>query len=111
MDLVVLKIRIWLPLAVLAAIATFLVYVYGLMSHPWDIKETCASLGQPYDNAYRSENWQEPGQLFPLHNRCNASFDTIPIWVNPAIFLLAVATVVCTGLAVAAITARVRRGR
>lgn len=41
-----------------------------------------------YDPVYRHLNRQEPGRYFPLHNKCNADYDAVPLWVNPGVVLL-----------------------
>ncbi len=91
----------WVGLSALSALVTGAVYVVGMFSGGHEIDETCAGLGQPYDQAYRAAHWEEPGRWFPLHNRCSAAFDLVPGWVNPALVCLAVVTVGCMALAIA----------
>ncbi|GGQ45791.1 hypothetical protein [Streptomyces asoensis] len=80
----------WLTLSVLSCGALFVVWLWGVWSGGLDVAETCTLLrGQKYDEAYRAEHWREPSQIFPLHNRCNASYDLVPAWINPALVLLA----------------------
>ncbi|MBK3637387.1 hypothetical protein JHN52_31695 [Streptomyces sp. MBT97] len=80
----------WLTLSVLSGGALFVVWLWGVWSGGLDVAETCTLLrGQKYDEAYRAEHWREPSQIFPLHNRCNASYDLVPAWINPALVLLA----------------------
>jgi hypothetical protein len=43
-------------------------------------------------NDYRVRYPHEPLQLFPLTNKCNALYDTVPGWTNPALAVLAVLT-------------------
>jgi hypothetical protein len=92
----------WLHFALLAASGTVLMYGRGLLaSSAFDVKETCELLkGQEYDDSYRSEHWQEPGRWFPLHNKCNASYDLVPSYVNPAVVVLAILALGCVGTAV-----------
>ncbi|NEA66459.1 hypothetical protein [Streptomyces sp. SID12488] len=73
-------------------------FFVGIFSGGHEIDETCASLGQPLDDQYRAEHWREPGQWFPLHNKCNADYDLVPVWVNPAIVVLTLLIVVCMGI-------------
>ncbi|WP_157180936.1 hypothetical protein [Actinopolymorpha alba] len=91
----------------LAATAGFVVYFIGVFSGGLDIGETCARLGQPYDDAYRATHWEEPSRFFPLHNRCNAAFDVVPAWVNPALVCFAALTVIGAVVAVVMGTARI----
>ncbi|MEU8263171.1 hypothetical protein AB0C02_21390 [Micromonospora sp. NPDC048999] len=81
----------WVRLALVAAACTLLIYGYGLFSAAaYDIGETCVRVGQDYDSAYQDDHWQETSQWFPLHNRCNASYDLVPAYVNPLVVILAV---------------------
>ncbi|MDI5980071.1 hypothetical protein [Amycolatopsis magusensis] len=101
----------WLGLGVLALLGFAVTAFTGMWSGGKDIDETCAAAGQPLDQAYRARNWQEPGQFFPMHNKCNADYDLVPGWVNPGLVLFAVAAVVCLAGAVAAITHARRNSR
>lgn len=100
----------WLHFALLAASCTVLMYGHGVLaSLAFDIEETCELLkGQEYDHSYRSEHWQEPSRWFPLHNKCNASYDLVPSYVNPSVVVLAIVTLGC---AVTAVTMAVRSRR
>ncbi|WP_199236051.1 hypothetical protein [Micromonospora sp. S4605] len=71
-----------------------------------DPEESCHAAGATYDSAYRSAHWQEPSRWFPLHNRCNASYDLVPAWVNPALVLLPLLAIGCLGVAVRLAVAR-----
>lgn len=86
--------RAWLGLAVLSLLSLVITFFIGAFAGGKDIDETCAAAGQPLDDAYRARHWQEPGQLFPMHNRCNAQYDLVPAWVNPALVIFAVASAV-----------------
>ncbi|MEH0511676.1 hypothetical protein QA942_21815 [Streptomyces sp. B21-106] len=79
---------LWFLLSALSGAVTFFVWLCGIFSGGLDVGETCALRGQPYDDAYRSEHWREPSRIFPLHDRCNASYDLVPVWINPALVLL-----------------------
>ncbi|MDX3800614.1 hypothetical protein [Streptomyces sp. AK04-3B] len=79
----------WLLLCVLACVVTFIVWLCGIFSGGLDVGETCALRGQTYDDVYRSEHWREPSRFFPLHDKCNASYDLVPVWINPALVLFA----------------------
>ncbi|WP_405769106.1 hypothetical protein [Streptomyces sp. NBC_01538] len=90
----------WLALAVASSFLLGITYFIGMFSGGHELDETCASVGQTVDQRYRDEHWREPGQWFPLHNKCNAGYDLVPVWVNPAVVILASLFVVCVGAAV-----------
>lgn len=84
----------WLALWALSSVALFLTWLWGVWSGGLDVAETCTLLkGQTYDADYRRDHYREPSQIFPLHNRCNASYDLVPAWINPALVLLALVAV------------------
>ncbi|MFG2756783.1 hypothetical protein [Streptomyces wuyuanensis] len=86
----------WLLLSLVPWFGLVFTWFLGAFSGGLDVQETCELLeGQTYDSAYRDDNWQEPSRLFPLHNKCNASYDLVPSWINPTIVGLAVATAGC----------------
>ncbi len=81
---------LWTALSIPFVLALGLSFLIGAFAAGGDASETCAKAGQIYDEKYRSENWREPSQIFPLHNRCNADYDLVPFWINPTITLLGV---------------------
>ncbi|WP_314225554.1 hypothetical protein [Streptomyces zaehneri] len=100
----------WLTLSALSCVGLFLTWFWGAWSGGLDVAETCALLkGQKYDDAYRAEHWREPSQFFPLHNKCNASYDLVPVWVNPMLVLLALVAAGSLIAAVWATAVRLRR--
>lgn len=76
---------VWVRLALVSFGVMVLVFLYGVSAGGLDAQEACAAQHQIYDHQYRSENWQEPGRLFPMHDRCNAGYDLVPEWINPAL--------------------------
>ncbi len=61
---------------------------------------------------YRAGHWREPGQIFPMHKRCNANYDLVPGWVNPALVVFLALWAVClTGFIVNLRRAAVERSR
>jgi len=88
---------IWLGLICMSVLGLGVTYFVGIFAPGKDINETCAKAGQILDDGYRSQNWKEPGQLFPLHNKCNAYYDIIPAWVNPTLVTFALLTLVLLG--------------
>ncbi|MER7777068.1 hypothetical protein ABTZ21_19070 [Streptomyces sp. NPDC096191] len=109
--------RTWLSLGVVgvsSGVAGFAVaYLTGILSGGLDVGEACVhGHGVRYDEAYRAAHAREFSRWFPLHSKCNANFDLVPSWVNPAIVffvLLAAAGVLC--LVSAVVTAVGRRPR
>lgn len=80
----------WFMLSFLSSVALgFTFFIGAFVASGKDIDETCAKAGQQLDRNYRAQNWQEPSQLFPLHDKCNAGYDMVPAWINPALVLFA----------------------
>lgn len=82
-------------LSFLSSVALGFTFIIGAFVAPGhQIDETCGKAGQLLDRNYRAQNWQEPSQFFPLHNKCNAGYDMVPAWINPAlVFFAALAAV------------------
>ncbi|MET7655509.1 hypothetical protein [Streptomyces sp. NPDC005486] len=100
----------WLMLSGLSYVGLFLTWIWGAWSGGLDVAETCTLLrGQKFDDAYRAEHWREPSQAFPLHNKCNASYDLVPAWINPALVLFFAVAVGSLLVAVWTTVVRVRR--
>lgn len=98
----------WVGLAFGSFIAAACTFFIGAWAGGHEIDETCAARGQMYDEFYRSENWREPSQLFPMHNKCNADFDLVPFWVNPALAVFAVLAVAFVGAFISSIVKAAR---
>ncbi len=62
--------------------------------------------GQIFDREYRSKNWEEASRFFPLSNRCNADYDLVPPWINPALLIFAAMTLAFLALAIDSFIAR-----
>jgi hypothetical protein len=101
----------WVLVAVVAAMCACPVWVAGAFAGGLDAGEACQRAGEPYDDAYRSAHWREPSQAFPLHNRCNAGHDLVPLWVNPLLDLLAVVALAGVALAIVRTVVAIRAGR
>jgi hypothetical protein len=101
----------WLALAVAFSFLLGVTYFVGIFSSGLDIAEACDAVGQLFDRKYRAEHWQERSQWFPMHNKCNAHYDLVPAWVNPAIVVLWLLIVVCVGGAVWSAASRLRAKR
>ena len=81
---------------VVTSLCAGLVYSFGLLSSPYDAVETCREHGERFDDSAAFDPYRE--DLFPLSSKCNASFDLVPAWVNPA--LLALLSLVAVSAAV-----------
>ncbi|MDQ0580707.1 hypothetical protein [Streptomyces rishiriensis] len=106
----------WLLLSALSCAGMFFTWIWGAFSGGLDVAETCTLIeGRPYDDGYRAEHWREPSQVFPLHNKCNASYDLVPAWINPTLVLLALLAVgsliIGLGLLISAVCRAVARYR
>ncbi|MEV4542951.1 hypothetical protein [Micromonospora echinaurantiaca] len=97
----------------ICAVATAVTWFLGAFAgSSLDAEESCHAAGVTYDDAYRSAHWREPSRWFPLHNKCNATHDLVPAWVNPALVVLPLLAAACLGLAVwlAVVRRRTRMG-
>ena len=101
-----LRPRVWFGASALFVLLFGGVYLTGVFAGGNDVAGACAAAGHPLDRVYREQHWQEPGQLFPLHDRCDAAFDLVPGWVDPALVLLATAAVACLAAGVVSLAAR-----
>ncbi|MER7485652.1 hypothetical protein ABTY20_07000 [Streptomyces sp. NPDC126497] len=75
-----------------------------------DPEEACHGVGRAYDRAYRRENFEEYTRWFPLHDRCHAGYDLVPVWVNPVLVVLPVLALLCLAGAVGLTVVRLRSG-
>ncbi|MEJ3746749.1 hypothetical protein WEI85_26105 [Actinomycetes bacterium KLBMP 9797] len=91
----------FLATAALCAVAAAVTWFVGAFSGTsLDVAESCHSADTTYDEDYRATHWREPSRFFPLHNRCNADHDLVPVWVNPTFALLVGLAITCVGVAV-----------
>jgi hypothetical protein len=91
--------RNWIVAAGVSLLLAALMSGYGAwrMVVP-DKKEFCTTvLHQRYDPAYALDD----ERFFPLTQKCNASYDLVPAFVNPSIAVFLGLTVVCTGVGAA----------
>jgi hypothetical protein len=99
----------WLKLTLLSVLLLFVVFIQGVAAGGLDVAEACElGAGQAYDHEYRSQNAHEQLQLFPLTTKCNADYDLVPAWTNPALAVLAILTVAFFGAMLAALFIRVK---
>ncbi|MFE6161821.1 hypothetical protein ACFQ7F_23250 [Streptomyces sp. NPDC056486] len=80
-------------------------YCVGAFSGALRVEKSCRVRQEPYDAAYQAQHAAETDRWFPLHNKCNAGFDVVPGWVNPAVVIFTVLLAAAVGtVAVAAVT-------
>ncbi|MFE6686397.1 hypothetical protein ACFVFQ_07935 [Streptomyces sp. NPDC057743] len=83
----------WLLLALatvpVSLLGLLVSYAIGLFSGGLYVDKSCRLQQESYDGAYRSQHAAETDRWFPLHNKCNADFDLVPSWVNPALAICA----------------------
>jgi hypothetical protein len=99
--------------AVMLLLGTGVTYVIGsLTGASLDPEEACHAAGQIYDGAYRTTNFDEYTQWYPLHNKCHAGYDLVPGWVNPALVVLPVLALACVAYSIrlAVIHRRTKKG-
>ncbi|WP_228386542.1 hypothetical protein [Streptomyces katsurahamanus] len=86
----------WLRLLSVALFTGAAAWVFGVSAGGLDTREACELTHyQPYDSDYRAAHSDEPRRMFPLHNKCNASYDLVPSWVNPTVVACFVIAVLC----------------
>lgn len=100
--------EVWLKLSALSAFLAFMVFFQGLAASGLDVGEKCGQAGQAYDHEYRSQNAHEQLQLFPLTAKCDAEYDLVPAWTNPALAVLAILTVAFFGAMLAPLFMRLK---
>ncbi len=83
---------VWLVATVTAVLLAVCLYGYGFVQGSLDLRDACAAEGQSVDNSFLMT--QRPGGPFPLSQPCNAAYDLVPSFVNPAIVVLLVTAVV-----------------
>lgn len=70
-------------------------WLWGALAGGLDLEETCRfEHHQPFDEANHDAHRDEYRRFFPLSMKCNADYDLVSAWVNPAVavlFLLLVA--------------------
>jgi hypothetical protein len=84
---------VWLVATVTAVLLAVCLYGYGFVQgSTLDLRDACAAEGQSVDNSFLMT--QRPGGPSPLSQPCNAAYDLVPSFVNPAIVVLLVTAVV-----------------
>lgn len=103
--------RTWKWGIFLSLAALCVTFVIGVTRAGNDITETCIAAGQTYDREYRAQNSEEASLWFPLHNKCNANYDVVPPWINPALVIFAILAVTCLILLIVALIQRAKARR
>ncbi|MGW5093196.1 hypothetical protein ACWEQ1_02520 [Streptomyces nodosus] len=75
----------WTRLCSVSLFGGLACWIWGGLRQGLIVSDACLVRHQPYDKAYWDSHAEEFGKFFPLHNKCNAHFDLVPVWVNPAI--------------------------
>ncbi|WP_217255154.1 hypothetical protein [Streptomyces sp. AC602_WCS936] len=98
--------------ALLLLLGAGVTYLAGsLAGASLDPEEACHRAGEPYDRAYRRANFEEYTRWFPLHDKCHAGYDLVPVWVNPVFVALLVLALVCLGYTVGLAVVQLRNGK
>lgn len=85
----------WTRMFSVTLFADFAVWAWGISRGGFDVEEACNfEHGQRYDDVFWESNSEEFQKIFPLHNKCNEHYDMVPAWVNPAIVVLSLLTVI-----------------
>ncbi|MFJ5215893.1 hypothetical protein ACIP98_14345 [Streptomyces sp. NPDC088354] len=102
-----MKTRNWAVAAGISLLLATLTWGYGAWHMvALDMEESCTLIHhQRYDPDYALGS----EQIFPLTQKCNASYDMVPGFVNPSIVLFLGLTVLCAGAGVGAAARRRRR--
>ncbi|WP_260635203.1 hypothetical protein [Streptomyces angustmyceticus] len=81
----------WTRLCSVALCAGLALWIRGVFGEGLNVRETCLFVHhERYDAAYWDSHAEEFRKVFPLHNKCNAHYDLVPAWINPAIVTCAV---------------------
>lgn len=77
----------WIVLGIFSAFMVPVLLFFGIFVGGLDDAESCElNHHQVYDQEYRTAHPEYANRnLFPLSNKCNASYDMVPFWMNPAI--------------------------
>ncbi|MCS0638198.1 hypothetical protein NX801_21580 [Streptomyces sp. LP05-1] len=103
----------WLSLAVISALLLGAARFVAVFASGLDIAEACEAAGQPFDVAYRDALMRQSEERWwlPMHTMCNAHYDLVPAWVNPASVVLSLLVMVCMGAAVWSAVSRLKARR
>ena len=101
----------WFANMIVALVFAAAVWMYGAFVGGLDSVYTCATRGQPWDAEYSRQNRGESGRFFPLHTECNADYDLVPFWVNPAVAFLTLLALAFAAVCLVSLTLRLRRRR
>ncbi|MDQ0616649.1 hypothetical protein [Arthrobacter globiformis] len=85
----------WVLLGIFSVFMVPILLFFGIWVGGLDDEESChLTHHQTYDREYRMAHPEHAGRnIFPLSNKCNADYDMVPFWMNPAIVGFALLTV------------------
>jgi hypothetical protein len=86
--------RTWLGLALVSAVLLGGLILAQFAATTRSLYAACLAVGQDFDRNFRLRHPHDGLPVFPLHNRCNAAYDLVPEWVNPALTVLAVVMII-----------------
>ena len=85
----------WILVGIASAFMVPILLFSGIGIGGLDDEESCRlSHHQEYDQEYRTTHPEHAGKnIFPMSNKCNAEYDMVPFWINPAVFGFALLSV------------------
>jgi hypothetical protein len=95
-----------LALAFVSFLATGYAFLTGAAAAGLNISEKCGLAGHLFSVRSGSVQGRELQQVYPMHSWCDASYDLVPAWVNPAIAMFASLTLTAVGCFVFSIAKR-----
>jgi hypothetical protein len=81
--------RVWFRVSALSFTLLAGITFVQVSTFTRDLDHTCEAAGQALDINYRLRHQHDGTFYFPLQNRCNPVYDTVPQWVNPVLAILA----------------------
>lgn len=86
----------WLALAATCLVGLLYSWLSGAFVGGLEVDETCQfQHRQHFDDAFWDAHHHEWSTWFPLHRMCNADYDLVPFWVNPALVILGLGAIGC----------------
>ena len=77
----------WILVGIASAFMVPILLFFGIGIGGLDNEEACRlSHHQEYDQEYRTSHPEHANKkIFPMSNKCNADYDMVPLWINPAV--------------------------
>ena len=95
-----------MAVGVASFLVTFFAYFVGFAAPGLDLVEKCGLTGEVYNIIPGSAKHLQGQQFFPLHAWCNGSYDLVPAWVNPAVAVFGISTLIAIACSVASAARR-----